>query len=193
MPSAQKNLRTLVEELPLVIVNLNTAIANIDETTRTLLDQQQAIEGAVFDLMVSAASGFMVDWAISLDVTYTVTTSGDWGNYSESTGNLTEWSVINPDAGQSGENRVQYQGFEITSAGPQADNAEARQYDRQNEWTPTYEHIHDPLGVTPGTYGIVEKITALERGRTLQVNNEAKYTEVLKIYDDYTGSPPVGA
>lgn len=193
MPSAQQNLRTLVEELPLVIVNLNIAINKIDETTRTLLDQQQALEGAVFDLMISAASGFMADKATSLDVTYTVITSGDWGDYGTSDGNLTEWSIINPVAGQSGENRVVYQGTDVTSAGPQADNSEARQYDRQGEWTPTYEHINDPLGVTPGTYGIVEKITALERGRELQVNNEAKYTEVLKIYDNYTGSPPVGA
>ena len=193
MPSAQRNLRTLVEELPLVIVNLNTAIAKIDETTRTLLDQSQALEGAVFDLMVSAASGYMVDKALDLDVTYTVVTSGDWADYGTSDGNLVEWSIINPAAGQSGENRVQYRGINITSAGPQAVNAEARQYDRQNEWEPTYEHIHDVLSVDPGTYGIEDKITKLERGRLLQVNNEAKYTEVLKIYDKYTGSPPVGA
>lgn len=185
MPSANSNLRDLVEALPLVIVNINKSIDNIDTTSRQLLDQQQAIEQSVMALMTSASSDW-IDWKTTTTYSGVASahTSGGYG-----TTNLHDWCIVS--AGTHPLYKL-YSWGEVTSAGPQADNSEARQYNRQINFPNAYEHIHDDLSVDPGTYGIEDRISKLARARLLQVNNKEKYIEVAKIYQKYTSYPPTG-
>ena len=141
--------------------------------------------------VMTSASDDWTAWKASDLGSYQVSS---WGNYG--TLNLTQWHIYDvtsePNNPATNPSYVVYDSSDVTSAGPVSTNTEARQYDRQIEFPLAYEHIHDSLGVTPGTYGIVEKKAALTKGKTLQTNNEAKYSEVLKIYDKYNNNPPKG-
>lgn len=183
MPSS--NLRDLVSDLPGVIEKLQTSISNIDDALTTLGEQKDAVEDDVMGIMTSASDEWGAWKANALNPTYTFVTSGSYG-----TTNITQWAITNPAVTKN--QSVVYTSAMVTSAGPAADNTEARQYDRQIEFVNSYEHVNDAVGVSPGTYGIDEKISALTDGKTLAQNNEAKYTEVLKIYDKYNNYPPTG-
>ena len=185
MPSS--NLRDLVSDLPGVIENLQTSITNIDGVLTILGQQKNAVENDVMGIMTSASDDWGAWKANDLNPTYSFVTSGSYG-----TTNITEWAIVDPVQPSQGVNYVIYTSAMVTSAGPAADSSEARQYDRQIEFVNAYEHVNDAVGISPGTYGIDEKISALTDGKTLAQNNEAKYTEVLKIYDKYNNYPPTG-
>jgi hypothetical protein len=188
MPSS--NLRDLVSDLPGVIENLQKSIDSITNTLLALSGQRSAVSNDVMGVMTSASDDWTT-WKASDMGTYQVSS---WGSYG--TSNLTEWWIYDP-ASRPYNNAtnplyVVYQSSDVTSAGPAEDNSEARQYDRQIEFPLSLDHIDDTFGISPGTYGIDEKIDALQDGKTLAENNEAKYTEVLKIYDKYNNYPPTG-
>jgi hypothetical protein len=188
MPSS--NLRDLVSDLPGVIEKLQTSITNIDGALVILGEQKSAIQNDVMGVMTSASDDWTAWKASSLGSMQV----SSWGNYG--TSNLTSWWIYNPASrpynNTTNPSYVVYQSSDVTSAGPAQDNTEARQYDRQIEFPLSLDHIDDAVGVSPGTYGIDEKISALTDGKTLAQNNEAKYSQVLKIYDKYNNYPPTG-
>ncbi len=189
MPSSE--LRDLVYELPTVIDNLNTSIDGIDTAIAKLDDQISAIQNDVQTEMVSASNDWTA-WKADDLGSFQVST---WGNYGSlgAGGNLTQWHIYDQALTPSNPSYIVYQSSDVTSAGPWRDSGEARQFDRQNEFSYGYDHINDSLGVSPGTYGIQAKKAALNRGRTLQVNNEAFYDGAFRIYEKYNSYPPSGA
>lgn len=175
----KSTLISMSQELPQVTQNLRTSLDAIDEATNTLNEQKDALEDQVMAAMASASIVWITQKKDSLNPFYSVVTSGGFGTL-----NVTQWAIVNPAQPGGGIHYVIYDDLDVTSGAPSA--GITQQYNRQIEFPVVYDHIHHVTGLT-GSYGINDRISALEDGRDLTLANEEQYTAILKISDKYSG------
>jgi hypothetical protein len=177
-------LKQIVTNLPNTIDALGLSVTDITAAVADLQDQQDAIENAVMGPMTSASDTFGDAWQAEFYSAFTRITSGGYG-----VTNLDDWGIVDTTLGKDNAAYNQFKSNQIVSGGPALSGSgwvslEALQYDRQVEFPQAYEHVNEVLSST-ATYGILDRRTKLGTALTLTTNNEAKYTQVLKIYKKY--------
>jgi hypothetical protein len=180
----KNTLMSMSQELPTVTDNLRTSIDNIDATKEAIQEQIDALEDQVMAAMASASIVWIANKRTALNPSYSYMTSGAFGTL-----NVTQWGIYDPTKLPGSPLRNVYTDVNVTSAGyanPTA-TAETEQYNRQIEFPIVYDHIHHVTGLT-GSYGLQEKLDALDDGRSLTLANEEQYTAILKISDKYSGA-----
>jgi hypothetical protein len=175
----KNTLISMSQELPQVTSNLRTSLDAMDEAISTLNNQKAALEDQVMAAMASSSIVWINEKKDELNPSYSAITSGGFGTL-----NVTQWAIVNPVKPDGGVHYVIYDDLDVTSGAPSA--GETQQYNRQIEFPIVYDHIHHTTGLD-GSYGIDDRISALEDGRDLTLANEEQYTAILKISDKYSG------